>query len=53
MEKKREENTKKGKKKSWKEPDFEIHSLLDNELYIRGMLCDAPCVCDCTCDPGS
>jgi len=39
------------KKKPWKEPDFEIHSLLDERHYIRGVICDTCADCDCTCDP--
>ena len=53
MGRKKDTGIKKGKKKPWKKPDFEIHSLLDENFYIRGMVCDGACPCDCTCDPGS
>lgn len=51
------DNRKKAKerkrKKAWEKPDFEIHSLLDKNLYLRGVVCDTCFDCNCTCDPGS
>ena len=42
----KDENKKRKGKKTWQEADFEIHSLLDKDLYIRG---NSDCVC---CDSG-
>ncbi len=58
---KKEANKKKKNKKPWKDPDFEIYSLLDKDISLTGASdyicpCDCQCgdavecVCDCDCD---
>ncbi|MFC1658811.1 hypothetical protein ACFL1D_05455 [Candidatus Omnitrophota bacterium] len=49
MKKKRKKE--KREKKTWKNPDFEIHSLLDKECYITGVACDVCCDVCAPCDP--
>ena len=44
---------KKKENKTWKEPDFEIYSLLDDQVHISGVICDVAPPCPCTCDPAS
>lgn len=51
MKKKKIRAAKKGNKTPWKEPDFEIYSLLDKNLYLRGVFCNCYDPGDCSSDP--
>jgi len=42
---------KKKSRKAWKDPDFEIHSLLDEKLYIVGTACQCYSPSVCPSDP--